>query len=124
MIRNITDITNTTAFSPMALPKKKSNSKPSIIAIGIPYNFPMNIPMNKANIIKRFGLIPAILNQLKRFDCKKYIIKKVKNKITIDSVFFITAPLYKFYNIVSYFFNFFKKTLTEIRILKNIQIGI
>ncbi len=92
----------------MALPKKKSNSKPKITAIGIPYRFPMNMPINKANIIKRFGLMPAILNQLKKFDCKKYIIKKTKNKTAIDNTFFIAAPLYKYCKYFTSFFGLFQ----------------
>ena len=53
----------------------RSNDNPNIIPIEVPYVFPINIPINSESIIKRFGFIPAILNQLKKFDCKKYINK-------------------------------------------------
>ena len=58
-----------------------------------PYIFPINIPIHKENTIKRFGFIPAILNQIKKFDCKKYIKINIINITIIDSIFFIVSPL-------------------------------
>ena len=84
------------AFTPSAFPMNRSNDNPNIIPIEVPYVFPINIPINSESIIKRFGFIPAILNQLKKFDCKKYINKNVIYIIIIDSIFFILAPLFLF----------------------------
>lgn len=40
------------------------------------------------NKMIKLGFIPAILNQLKKLACKKYIIKNIKHKLTIDITFF------------------------------------
>ena len=48
-----------------------------------PVLFPINNPINSVKTIIRFGIIPPILNQEKKFNCKKYIIKNVNNKIRI-----------------------------------------
>jgi hypothetical protein len=85
---------NTIAFIPSALPMNRSNNKPKIIPIKAPYILPINIPTISERIIKRFGFTPAILNQLKKFDCKKYIKINVINITIIDSIFFIVAPLF------------------------------
>ena len=77
--------------------------------IEIPYVFPINIPTNNERIIKRFGFTPAMLNQIKKFDCKKYKRINIKNIIIIDSIFFIVVPSFFFHSILPYFFQFFKR---------------
>ena len=73
-----------TAFIPICFPITKS----IIIPVVTPYITPdilfVKSPINKTNITNKFGIIPEIVNQLKKFDCKKYR----KNK-TITSVIFI-----------------------------------
>ena len=60
--------------------------------ITIPYIVPIillaNKPINSVNITNKFGIIPAIVNQLKKLDCKKYIINAVSIKIICISSFF------------------------------------
>ena len=80
---------NKIAFIPILLLIKKSISNPKITPAEIPYAFPKNSPINKTKIINKFGFIPAILNQLKKFICKKYRMINVINNITIDNIFFI-----------------------------------
>ena len=87
-------IPNTIAFIPSVLPINKSSINPNIIPIETPYILPINIPMINEKIIKRFGFTPAILNQLKKFDCNKYIKINVININIIDNIFFIVAPLF------------------------------
>ena len=76
----------------------------------------MNIPMNNESIIKRFGFTFAMVNQLKKLDCNKYIKINVKNIIIIDNIFFITSPfiLVCYYFIL--FFPVFQGIIIEIRI--------
>ena len=63
-------IPNVAAFAPTLLP----NSKSSINPITIPYIVPIvlveNNPINNVNIINKLGNIPAMLNHVKKFDCK------------------------------------------------------
>ena len=51
---------------PIFLFIKKSKHIPKKIPIGIPNLFPPNNPKNSTNITNKFGVIPAILNQLKK----------------------------------------------------------
>lgn len=48
-----------------------SNRRPVIIPEEIPIFPPANNPKNKIRITNKLGLIPARLNQLKKFACKK-----------------------------------------------------
>ena len=43
--------------------------------------------------INKFGITPAMLNHVKKFTCKKYIIRKATNINKIDTAFFIIALL-------------------------------
>ena len=61
---------------------------PYIIPYIIPLLLPINSPIKSANITTILGITPAILNQLKKLACKKYIIKNIKHKLTIDITFF------------------------------------
>ena len=114
-------IAKTIAFIPSTLPINRSNNKPISIPIDAPYILPIYIPTNNERIINKFGFTPSILNQLKKFDCKKYIKINVMNIIIIDSSFFIVAPLFYFITIVHYFSQFFKEIYTEIRILREMN---
>lgn len=70
---------------------------PPNISINIPNNTPNAVPIfapeynpiNSINIINRFGITPAIVNELKKFDCKKYIIINVIISSITVIIFFI-----------------------------------
>lgn len=79
-------------FIPIFFPINKSISSPKIAPRVIPYILPKNKPINKISIINKFGFIPAILNHVKKFDCRKYMKINVKNIIIIESVFFTVVP--------------------------------
>ena len=55
------------AVVPTTLPYIKSIIKPQITPNPIPITCVVNNPINKINIIIKFGLIPAIVNTLKIF---------------------------------------------------------
>ena len=110
---------NDIAFIPSVLPINKSSINPIVIPIDAPYILPINIPIHNENTMKRLGFTPAILNQIKKFDCRKYININIMNITIIDNTFFIVAPLNQFVTILHYFFQFFKKYLREIRILED-----
>lgn len=73
------------------LPNKSINN-PIDIPNAVPHFTPEYRPINSTNIINRFGITPAIVNELKKFICKKYIIINVINNIITVSIFFITRP--------------------------------
>ena len=82
---------NIIAHIPILIPIVKSNISPKIIANGNANLLFVNKPITKTNITNKFGFTPAILNQLKKFDCKKYIITNIMNSTTIVNVFFKVA---------------------------------
>ena len=57
-----------------------------------PYILPKYNPINNVNTINKFGFIPAILYQLKKCDCKKYISKKTIKNTAIVNALFIISP--------------------------------
>lgn len=73
---------------PIELFATMSKYNPIIIPNINPNFFPKNNPIKSINITYRFGIIPAILNHVKKFDCKKYIIKKVNTIYIIACAFF------------------------------------
>lgn len=81
---------------PIYLPIKKSKHVPNIKPKINPNFFPANRPTKTINITNKFGIIPAILNHVKKFDCKKYIIKNATTINITDIVFFKFSPSYLF----------------------------
>ena len=49
----------------------------------------INNPINITKITYKFGIIPAILNHVKKLACRKYIKKNINIKEIIIIVFFI-----------------------------------
>ena len=83
---------NIMLFSPIRLPINKSRRSPNIIPIEKPVVFPKKSPINRVNIINKFGFIPAILYQLKKLVCKMYNIKNTIKNAVITNVLFIISP--------------------------------
>ena len=63
---------NPAAFIPICIPIVKSNIAPIITPYITPVILLENSPINKIYITNKFGITPEIVNQLKKFDCKKY----------------------------------------------------
>lgn len=79
----------------ITVPPKKSIKIPNIIPKAVPIFAPEYNPINNINIINIFGIIPEIVNQLKKFNCKKYImINVINNNITVTT--FFTYFIYSF----------------------------
>ena len=70
----------------MVLPINKSKYVPNTNPKVIPIFLPENNPINKAKITNKLGFIFAIVNQLKKFACKKYIMKNATIKHIIANV--------------------------------------
>ena len=70
-----------------------SKNNPATTPVDIPAYLPANRPITKINTTNKFGITPAILNHVKKFTCKKYIIRKATNINKIDTAFFIIALL-------------------------------
>ena len=64
-----------------------------------PYISPKYSPRNIANIMNKFGLMPEIVNQLKKLDCNKYNRMKTRNMFIVTNVFFTTIPPNIMYNV-------------------------
>ena len=82
-----------TSPSPMKLiPMLFANSTSKISPITIPYIAPISLlpnkPINNTSITNRFGITPAIVNQLKKFDCRKYITNAIIIKYMFIRNFF------------------------------------
>ena len=58
--------------------------KPAIV----PTLLPANIPIIKTYITNKLGFMPAIVNQSKKFICKKYIKKNIKISTITATAFF------------------------------------
>ena len=71
-------------FFPITISKNIPNKNPKIS----PIFFVANNPINNIKITNKFGFIPAIVNQLKKLDCKKYSKKNTIIIPTIDINFF------------------------------------
>ena len=79
---------------PILFPINKSINNPKTTPADIPNFLPKNNPINNKKIMNKFGFIPAILNQLKNIDCKKYKKINVINKNIVASAFFIFKPFF------------------------------
>ena len=82
-------IANKKADTPIDLPKSKSKIRPNTIPNAKPNFLPANNPMNNTKITNKFGIIPLIVNHVKKLVCKKYITKNAIIKLIIAIVFFI-----------------------------------
>ena len=90
---------------PIWRPITTSIKKPNIIPNIKPSFLPANNPIHSINITNRFGFTFAIVNQVKKFDWMKYIIKKLTIINSIDKNFFkLHFFLSKFFYLyISYF---------------------
>ena len=61
---------------------------PKINPNGTATFLPIKSPIHKIRTTNKFGFTPAILNQLKKFICKKYNIKNITIIPIIEIVFF------------------------------------
>ena len=75
-------------------PPKMSINIPNNTPNAVPIFAPEYKPINSINIINRFGITPAIVNELKKFDCRKYIIINAMISIIIVITFFIIHSYY------------------------------
>lgn len=94
-----------------------SKKNPNIIPKISPSFLPANNPMHNIKITNKFGFTFAIVNHEKRFDCIKYIIKKLNIINTIDNTFFksVYLPFFVIYSsillvITKTVFNLLKST--------------
>lgn len=81
-------ITDIPKISPINISKNTPITAPNIIDIFLP----AKSPINTIRTMNKFGFIPSILNQVKKLDCKKYIIKNIINNITTVVIFFNIPP--------------------------------
>ena len=79
---------------PIDFPISKSINIPKISPNISPIFLPANSPTNSISITNKLGIMPNILNQVKKFACKKYIIKKANIINIIIPAFFIFAPFF------------------------------
>ena len=62
--------------------------------------------MNNVNITNKFGITPAIVNQLKKFSCRKYTNNAMKINAIFIQIFFIFLFLSVSLSLVGKEFNF------------------
>ena len=87
---------------PIDEPLINSTINPKIKPNAVPILEPEYSPINRINITNKLGFTPAIVNQLKKFSCKKYIIMNaITNKIIVIAFF-----IYLFHSLF-YIFRFF-----------------
>lgn len=79
---------NIIADTPNCFPANISKQTPQINPTGIATFLPIKSPTHKTKTINKFGFTPAILNQLKKFTCRKYTIKNVIIITIIEITFF------------------------------------
>ena len=81
-------IASTAPVTPIVLPKTISRIIPKSNPNTTPSLFPTNKPINITRITNKFGIIPAILNHVKKFICRQYITTNSNKIIDIPLNFF------------------------------------